>query len=63
MASHLQEFRMFGLGTAEIVVILVLGLVLFGNRLPELARWMGKSLVEFKKETSKLTEELRGPGH
>jgi len=51
---------MFGLGTAEILV--VLGLVLFGNRLPDLARWMGKSLVEFQREASNLLEELRDPG-
>jgi len=51
---------MFGLGTAEIAVILVLGLILFGNRLPEMARWMGKSLVEFRKEASKLSEDLHG---
>jgi len=49
---------MFGLGTAEILVILVLALLLFGNRLPELARWMGKTLVEFRKEASNLTEDL-----
>jgi len=53
---------MFGLGMPEIVVIMVLGLILFGNRLPEMARWLGKSLVEFRKEASNLTEELRNPG-
>jgi sec-independent protein translocase protein TatA len=53
---------MFGLGMAELVVIMVLGLLLFGNRLPELARWMGRSLVEFRKEVSSLSEDLRDTG-
>ena len=39
---------MFNLGTAEILVLLLIGLVLFGNRLPGLARSLGKGLVEFK---------------
>jgi len=41
---------MFGLGTQELLVILVIVLVLFGaNRLPQLARSLGSSLKEFKK--------------
>jgi sec-independent protein translocase protein TatA len=41
---------MFGLGMAEILVICVIGLLLFGNRLPGVARSLGKSLMEFRKE-------------
>jgi|SRR5215468_6061187 len=41
---------MFGLGTQELLVILVIVLVLFGaNRLPQLARSLGSSMKEFKK--------------
>lgn len=33
----------------EIVVILVIALLLFGKRLPEVGRSLGKGIVEFKK--------------
>ena len=41
---------MFGLGSQELLVILVSVLILFGaNRLPPLARSLGSSMKEFKK--------------
>jgi TatA/E family protein of Tat protein translocase len=36
-------------GTGEMIVLLILGLLLFGGRLPEVGRSIGKSLVEFRK--------------
>jgi sec-independent protein translocase protein TatA len=36
------------LGTTEIIVIAVVLLLLFGTRLPKLARSMGQSVNEFK---------------
>jgi len=49
---------MFGLGTMEILVILVIALVLFGNKLPEVARSLGKGLTEFKKGIGGVEDDL-----
>jgi len=40
---------MFGLGLPELVILAVIILLLFGRRLPSLARSLGESLPAFKK--------------
>ena len=40
---------MFGLGIWELLIILVLVLVLFGRKLPELGEGIGKGIRNFKK--------------
>ncbi len=40
---------MFGLGIGELIVVLVIVLVLFNRRLPDLGEGLGKSIKKFRK--------------
>jgi len=51
---------MFGIGMTEIIVILAIALLVIGpEKLPELARTLGKGLAEFKKTA----EDFRNSFH
>lgn len=47
-----------GLSTTEILLIAVCALLIFGNRLPEVGRSLGKGLIEFKKGLRGIEEDL-----
>jgi TatA/E family protein of Tat protein translocase len=51
---------MFGsIGGTELLVILLLGLLVFGPRkLPEIGRTLGKALAEFRRATQELKESI-----
>ena len=52
---------MFGLGAQEILLLVVLGILLFGRKLPEVGRSLGKTVVEFKKGVKGLEDEVSEP--
>ena len=52
---------MLGLGTTELLVLLVLGVLLFGRKLPDIGRSLGKTVVEFKSAMSGMEDEIKNP--
>lgn len=50
-------------GPMEMLIIGVIAVLLFGKRLPEVGRSLGKSLVEFKKGLHSIEEELHNAAY
>ena len=50
---------MFGsLGLPEILVIAAVGLLLFGSRLPQVGRSLGRSIIQFKRGLHDVEDEV-----
>jgi sec-independent protein translocase protein TatA len=57
---HLPVSFIEGIGGPELLMIMFIVLLLFGaNRLPDLARGLGRAVREFKKATSSVEQEVR----
>ncbi len=49
----------FGLpGHGEWIILLVLGLLIFGRRMPDVARSIGRSIVEFKRGIRSVDDDI-----
>src|SRR5579884_2262525 len=53
-------FAFFNLGPQEMLILLIIGVLLFGRKLPEVGRYLGKGIVEFKKGVKGLEDEVDG---
>jgi len=51
-------FSFFTPGPTQLIIIGLIGLLLFGNRLPSVMRSLGKSVVEFKKGVNGIEEDI-----
>jgi sec-independent protein translocase protein TatA len=61
MAGHLQVVAFLqSMGTGEWMIILIIGLLVFGRRLPDVARSLGRSVNEFKKGMREFQDSAEG---
>lgn len=49
---------MFGIGQTELLIVGIVALLLFGNRLPSVMRSLGSGISEFKKGLDDVNREI-----
>jgi sec-independent protein translocase protein TatA len=60
MIENMQSILAFGFpGGWEWMIVLVVAVLIFGRRLPEIARGLGKSITEFKKGVKETENEVK----
>ena len=52
-----------GFGPMEMAIVAVIGVLLFGKRLPEVGRSLGKGIIEFKKGVAGIESEIDDAVH
>jgi len=62
MTTMPPTLAFFNLGTTELIVLAILGLLIFGRRLPEIGKSVGKTIVEFKKGLAGIEDNTRNAG-
>lgn len=53
---------MFGIGWMELLVLGLVAVLIFGKRLPEVGRNLGKGIIEFKKGLSGIEDDVNKAG-
>jgi sec-independent protein translocase protein TatA len=46
------------LSPTQLVIVLIVGVLIFGRRLPEVGRYLGKGIIEFKKGMQGLEDNI-----
>lgn len=59
MYTGLLGFLPGGVGVPEMMIVGIIALLLFGKRLPEVAKSLGKGIVEFKKGIQGIEDDVR----
>jgi sec-independent protein translocase protein TatA len=52
-------FAFFGVGHWELIFLMLVVLLLFGNRLPSVMRSLGRGVVEFKRGINSTEDDLK----
>ena len=56
--SCVSMLAFMSLGPTEMIMIAVVGLLIFGNRLPDVGKSLGRGIVEFKKGLRGVKDEI-----